>query len=323
MFGLRFDLRNPSFAGVTSTERVQAALDMAEWADTRGGVMVAVSEHHGQDDGYLPAPVVFASALAARTRTVRIMLAALPAPFYDPLRLAEDLAVLDAVAGGRLDVILAGGYVAEEFAMFGVPSSSRGERLEETVRLLRQAWTGEPFEFRGRRVRVTPTPSQPGGPRIVLGGSTAAAARRAARIADGFVPVDGSCWDAYREELGRVGKPDPGPRVETASATTFLSEDPESAWPILLPYLRHENAQYASLLDAAKLEGPYSTMTDEELRRSGPYRIITPEAHTEELRARGAMAFSYFQPMAGGIPPALAWESLHLFEERVVPRLES
>ncbi len=64
-------------------------------------------------------------------------------------------------------------------------------------------------------------------------------------------------------------------------------------------------------------------MTDEELRRSGPYRIITPEAHTEELRARGAMAFSYFQPMAGGIPPALAWESLHLFEERVVPRLES
>src|SRR5256714_5395325 len=145
LFGLRFDFRNPAFAGTTCAERYAAALDMAEWADRLGCVSIAVSEHHSSPDGYLPSPLPMLAAMAARTTNVRFMVAALIAPFYDPLRLAEDLAVLDHVSEGRVDVIVAGGYVHEEFAMYGVPMSERGRRVTETVATLKAAFAGEPL----------------------------------------------------------------------------------------------------------------------------------------------------------------------------------
>ena len=176
LFGIRFDLRNPGFAGVDLADRYAAMLDMAEWADRHGALYVNVSEHHGVDDGYLPSALVMAGAIAARTTNVVISINALIAPFHDPLRLAEDIAVVDQLSRGRLSVTLAGGYVLDEFEMFGVDPSERPARVRETVAALRLAWTGEPFEFRGRTVRVTPTPAQPGGPRILLGGSSEAGA---------------------------------------------------------------------------------------------------------------------------------------------------
>lgn len=319
MFGLRFDLRNPEFAGVTPSERIQAALDMVEWADRLGGLTVSVSEHHTSDDGYLPSPLVFAAAAAGRTRNIRIGIAALLVPFYDPIRLAEDVAVLDALSHGRVDLILGTGYVAEEFAMYGVPLSERGARLEETVETLRQAWTGEPFTFRGRPARVTPKPHQPGGPPLVIGGSSKAAARRAARIGDGFLPVSSEFWPAYREEMVRIGKPDPGDRPDMPNVTTVLARDPDAAWPELAPYFLHETNAYAAWLDAAGAVGPYHSATEDQVREGGQYRILTPEDYVAELKQAGDFAFAMFQPMVGGIPPAKAWESLELFEKEVLP----
>ncbi len=205
-YGLRFDLRNPDIAGTTMAERYAAAIDMAEWADQHGFVIIVLSEHHGSDDGYLPSPLTMAAAMAARTQHARIQISALIAPFHDPLRLAEDIAVVDLVSNGRLDVVIANGYVPGEFEMFGRNVSDRVKLTVETVRTLKQAWTGEPFEFRGRTVRVLPTPAQPGGPKITLGGSGPKAAKRAAHIADGFMPSDGSIWETYRAEMLALGQ---------------------------------------------------------------------------------------------------------------------
>ncbi len=164
-FGLRFDFRNPEIGGVSMADRYAAALDMVEWADQLGGCMtVAVSEHHGSDDGYLPSPLLMLSAMAARTTNVRFMVAALITSFYDPLRLAEDLVVLDNISRGRVDLVLGSGYVPSEFEMYGVPSSERAKRLTETMETLRAAFTGEPFEFRGRTVQVTPSARSRRGP---------------------------------------------------------------------------------------------------------------------------------------------------------------
>src|SRR2546430_7761825 len=121
LFGLRFDFRNPAFAGTTCADRYAAALDMAEWADELGCVSIAVSEHHGSADGYLPSPLTMLAAMAARTTKVRFMVAALVAPFYDPLRLAEDLAVPDHLSRRRVAPIVARGYAREGVAMFGGP----------------------------------------------------------------------------------------------------------------------------------------------------------------------------------------------------------
>src|SRR3954471_7505625 len=135
---------------------------MAEWADELGCVSIAVSEHHGSPDGYLPSPLTMLAAMAARTTNVRFMVAALVAPFYDPLRLAEDLVVLDHLSHGRVDLIVAAGYVPREFEMYGVPIKERPKRVTELVTTLKAAFTGEPFDYRGRTIQVTPAPYRAG-----------------------------------------------------------------------------------------------------------------------------------------------------------------
>ena len=199
MFGLRFDLRHPEFSPVSPSERYRACVDMCEWADQRGAFFIGLSEHHGSDDGYLPAPLPLAAAIAARTEQVMINVGALIAPFHDPLRLAEDVAVVDLISGGRLSLIIGGGYVPSEFEMFDVPMSQRARRVTDAVATMRAAWTGEPFEHHERTVTVRPRPTNEGGPMLLLGGTSEAAARRAARIADGFVPSDLGCWEHYRD----------------------------------------------------------------------------------------------------------------------------
>src|SRR5262249_60340246 len=159
-----------------------------------------VAEHHGVDDGSLPAPLTLAAAIAGRTRRININIAALLVPLHDPVRLAEELAVLDLASGSRVGFVAGLGYREEEFAMAGVDRKARGRLLEEYVQVLRQAWTGEPFEWHGRTIRVTPRPCSE--PLMLVGGSTAAAARRAARLRLGFFPAIGDAHlaDVYHDE---------------------------------------------------------------------------------------------------------------------------
>ena len=278
LFGLRFDFRNPDLAGTTHAERYAAALDMAEWADCLGSVSIAVSEHHTSPDGYLPSPLPMLAAMAARTTNVRFMVAALIAPFYDPLRLAEDMVVLDNISKGRIDVIVAGGYVREEFAMYGVPMSERGQRVTETVATLKAAFAGEPFEFRGRTVHVTPPPYRAGGPGIILGGSSEAAARRAARIADGFLPSVPEVWRFYRDEVQQLGRPDPGPSPIAENLTIALATDAQKGWEQMAPFFLHENNAYGTWQAQDEVATPYHSVDDiEQLRATGRYRVMTPE----------------------------------------------
>jgi alkanesulfonate monooxygenase SsuD/methylene tetrahydromethanopterin reductase-like flavin-dependent oxidoreductase (luciferase family) len=318
-FGLRFDFRNPAFAGTSMADRYEAAIQMAAWADSLGCLTIAVSEHHGSTDGYLPSPIPVVAAMAARTNDVRFMIAALIAPFHDPLRLAEDLAVLDHLTRGRLDLIVAGGYVPEEFEMFGVERRERAKRVTEAVTTLKAAFTGESFEFRGRTVRVTPAPYQPGGPRVTMGGSSEAAARRAARIADGFIPSEPDVWAFYRDEKMKLGDPDPGPHLGGAVGLVVLDNDPERCWQRLAPYFLHETNSYGVWQARSDAPSPYDVHEGvDSLRASGQYRVLTPDELVGEMKA-SPFPFVMFQPLCGGIPPELAWESLHLFEREVLP----
>jgi alkanesulfonate monooxygenase SsuD/methylene tetrahydromethanopterin reductase-like flavin-dependent oxidoreductase (luciferase family) len=304
---------------MTMAERYSAALEMAEWADRLGCVNIGVSEHHGSDDGYLPSPVPVVAAMAAVTERVRFNIAALIAPFHNPLRLAEDLVVLDNLTKGRVDVMVAGGYVHEEFEMFGVPMSERPRRVAELVATLRSAFTAEPFDFRGRTVRVTPAPYRPGGPALSMGGSSEAAARRAARLGVGFTPSVPQVWQFYRDELARLGQPDPGSYTGGASKVVVLSEDADRGWQEHAPYFLHENNAYGAWQARDDVATPYRTVRDSgALRETGHYRVLTPDEFVAELKAAPA-TFTVLQPLCGGTPPRLAWESLRLFEHVVLP----
>jgi len=186
VFTMRFDMRAPS-TGAPATELYRAALDMASWAESRGCLSAVVCEHHTSDDGYLPAPLLLASAMAARTTTLSIMVAVVILPLYDPVRLAEEMAVLDVMSDGRVSYVAGIGYRPAEYEMFGVDFRRRGQLADEKLEVLLRAKTGEPFEHDGRRIHVTPTPVTPGGPMIFAGGGSAPAARRAGRFGLGFL----------------------------------------------------------------------------------------------------------------------------------------
>ena len=321
---LKFDLRAPAF-GAAPADLYASALEMCAWADTAGFDSVRFLEHHGSDDGYCPSPLVMAAAAAARTRRIRIRARALILPLHDPLRIAEDAAVIDVISRGRLELVVAAGYVQSEFAMFGRSLADRPRLVEEGVQVLKQAWTGEPFDYHGRRALVALRPHRRPRPPIVLGGSSPAAARRAARIADGFEPTRRSLYDVYTAECARLGVT-PGPLLPPAPRGQFLyvSEDPERSWQELGPHLLHEMQSYGAWLAEAGNATSFRPVAGlEELRASGTYQILTPGECVGLATALGPDGQLEFHPLVGGADPALGWRCLTLFEKEVAPTLES
>ncbi|MDQ2678970.1 MAG: LLM class flavin-dependent oxidoreductase [Actinomycetota bacterium] len=319
---LRYDLRNPAIAGVSVADRYQAALDQIAWGEQHGFRTVTLSEHHGTADSYLPSPFVFGAAVAARTERIRIRVAALIAPLHDPLRIAEDAAVLDQLSRGRLELVVANGYVPSEFAMFDKELSQRVPAVVETIETLQAAWTGEPFDFRGRTVTVTPRPFREPRPGIFLGGSSAGAARRAARIADVFFPSDDTHWDTYRAAVVERGGPDFGPMPPVAPRFIHVCEDVEQGWEEVGPYVANDRNSYGAWALEAGLDTGHRPVTDDHGLRDDPeYRVLTPEQCVELLVELGPSATLPMTPMMGGVPPEIAWRSLRLLVERVVPEL--
>ena len=162
MYTMRFDLRVPGMTPAQIASQYETAIEMAEWAETQGCVSVMVCEHHTASDGYLPSPIVLASAMAARTRSVPIIVAVVLLPLYDPVRLAEEMTVLDLISKGRVSYVAAIGYRPVEYEMYGIDYHRRGKIADEKLEVLLAAKTGEPFEHDGRRIHVTPSPLTPG-----------------------------------------------------------------------------------------------------------------------------------------------------------------
>ena len=135
MFTLRFDMRAPTWAAPIE-DLYAAAIEMAAWAETRGAVVAVLSEHHGTDDRHLPSPLILATAMAARTEQLAILVAAAVLPFYEPVRLAEDIAVLDIISRGRVAYVFGVGHRQEEYDHFGLDFQARGMRAEERVATL-------------------------------------------------------------------------------------------------------------------------------------------------------------------------------------------
>jgi alkanesulfonate monooxygenase SsuD/methylene tetrahydromethanopterin reductase-like flavin-dependent oxidoreductase (luciferase family) len=138
--GVYFDLRNPPGWRQDWSRLYGFSLEAIEEAEHLGARSVWLSEHHGFEDGYLNQPLTYAAAVAARTRTVRIGTAVLIAPFWNPVQLAEEAAVIDIVSGGRLELGLGAGYRIPEFELFCVDRSRRYTLTDAAVRRVRELW---------------------------------------------------------------------------------------------------------------------------------------------------------------------------------------
>jgi alkanesulfonate monooxygenase SsuD/methylene tetrahydromethanopterin reductase-like flavin-dependent oxidoreductase (luciferase family) len=323
MFLMRFDMRAPSF-GASTAALYSAALEMAAFTESRGAIAAVLCEHHTMSDGYLPSPLVLATAMAARTTTLPIMTAALILPLYDTIRLAEDMVVLDIISGGRVSYIVAIGYRPEEYEQHGVDFRRRGKLADEQLALLLRAKAGEPFEHDGRRIHITPAPITPGGPTIMWGGGSTAAAKRAARFGLDFLAQGGGpeVEAAYIAEANALGR-EPGfcmvPSTDTAT-TMFVAEDIDAAWNELGPHFLHDATAYAALNPGNAHTASISTAsTIDELRAEDrTHRIVTVDEATDMMSAGTPLPL---QPLVGGLPPEIAWRYLRTVTDDVVPRL--
>ncbi|HEX4491337.1 MAG TPA: LLM class flavin-dependent oxidoreductase [Acidimicrobiia bacterium] len=326
MLTMRHDFRAPAFGPASSQEIYAAALEQYRWADAQGWDLAVLSEHHGIDDGWLPAPLTIAGVILGATKRIPVFVSASILPLHDPVRIAEQIAVLDNAAPGRLMTVFGAGYKHEEFAMAGMDHAARGATLEEYVDVVVRALTGEPFEWQGRTITVTPTPVTKPHPAILVGGGAPAAARRAARLKLPMMPMntDPRLTTAYQEESERVGYTGGFVMVPTGPTFVHVTHDPERTWSQIGDYLLYEAKTYASY----QTPGQHSTpMVDaanvDDLQASPQILVGTPDdivVAAAKVPPTGALTFN---PLAGGLPPELAWESLELFAAEVHPRLKA
>ena len=250
---MRFDMRAPGKDAEGIASLYQAAIDMSAWAEDKGCASIVISEHHASDDGYLPAPLTLAAAVAAVTSTVPIMIGAALLPLYDPVRLAEEMIVLDHLSRGRVMFTVALGYRPVEYEVHGVDYDTRGkiadEKLAVLLATLRKASeaTASP--------RVTPPPFTPAGPMIAWGGGTKAAARRAGRNGLAFIAQTDlpGLQEAY-EEAARANGHEPGLCLLASPGqptSVFVNDDIDAGWREVGDALLADAVSYAEWNEAA------------------------------------------------------------------------
>ena len=311
-FVTRYDLRGPGLGPAERQELHARAVEQAAYADRHGIDAVMVSEHHASDDGYLPSPLLLAAAFAAVTSRVPISVSALLVNLYEPVRLAEDIAVLDHLSGGRVSYTFGLGYRPVEYDLHGRSWTTRGRDVEERIRQVLDAWADE---------RVTPKPFSQPHPFLFYGGGSLAAARRAARLGLHFQPQHGdpALKQAYDETCRELGR-EPGIVLRGPSggpANVFCAPDPDAFWDAHGHHLLADATAYQEWHgdNASYVLDPSTTV--EEMRSAGVYLVTTADDLVD--RCRAGLALVTLHPACGGLPAEPSWESLRLVCETVLP----
>jgi alkanesulfonate monooxygenase SsuD/methylene tetrahydromethanopterin reductase-like flavin-dependent oxidoreductase (luciferase family) len=249
-FGVSYDFRNPPNSGIDNTVLYAEILEQVQWLETLGADLVWFTEHHFVDDGYLPSWVPIAGALAAVTERIRFNTDICLMPFNHPVRLAEDLAVLDNLSNGRVELGLGMGYAPHEFRGFGIPKSRRVSLMDEGIEVIMRCFTGEKFSYHGKRyqlenVIITPGYVQEGGPPLWLAAMSAAGARRAARYNTHFLPqgLRSEVFDTWTDAMVAENRK-PETYRKGIIRSILVTDDRDNDWPIIRAAERYRMELY-------------------------------------------------------------------------------
>jgi alkanesulfonate monooxygenase SsuD/methylene tetrahydromethanopterin reductase-like flavin-dependent oxidoreductase (luciferase family) len=330
--GYQLDFRNPPGSALSFRDLYRESLAQAEAAEQLGFDSIWLTEHHFTDDGYLPALMPAAAAIAARTTRIAIGTFVLLAPFYHPLKLAEDAAFVDVVSGGRLRLGIGLGYRAEEFEGFGVPRAQRLSRTLETIEILKLAWSGERFSFDGkyfkfRDVRVLPRPVTQPHPELLWGAGARKAIQRAAELDLSFACVGGRREvGIYLEALKAAGK-DPARYSIVNSRVVYVADSEEQAWRDTRDALMYQAELYGLWLSAAAGTTDQSKVLirpdPDRLRRTSVLGTASEvAAKLEQVLASTPITELIVVMQLPGLDPAKARRSLDRFGAEVLPRFK-
>ncbi|MGO9059910.1 MAG: LLM class flavin-dependent oxidoreductase [Candidatus Binataceae bacterium] len=330
-FGYQVDFRNPPGSGRSFDQLYKQMFAQIERAEELGFDSIWLTEHHLTDDGYLPSLMPMAAAIAARTHRVQIGTYVLLFPFYHPIKLAEDIAVVDVISGGRLRIGVGQAYRAEEFAAFGVNKKQRLGRTLETVEILKLAWTGERFSYKGKHfdlndVRVLPRPVSQPHPELLWGVGAPKGIQRAAEMGLSFATVGAaSAVKLYHDALKARGK-DPSKFSVVGSRTVYVADSAEAAWKDIEGPSMYWAENYGRWLSQHA-----GTDISKAPIRPDPERLkrVSVLGTPIEVRRRLAQVIEEDQltdliitTQMPGLDPAKAMQSLERFGSEVLPFLK-
>jgi alkanesulfonate monooxygenase SsuD/methylene tetrahydromethanopterin reductase-like flavin-dependent oxidoreductase (luciferase family) len=306
--GIYFDLRDPAPWRVGLGRVYGRALETAEEAERRGFASLWLTEHHLFEDGYLPQPLVFAAALAARTERVRIGTAVLLAPLRSAIEIAEQAAVVDQLSRGRLELGLGAGYRVPEYEAFGVAPADRFALLEDRALAVRELWA---------EGRVTPTPQQERVP-FWVGAHGPRGAAIAGRVGAGLLALNPRLWAPYLDAYAAAGHEQPVPDA-SGPWSVVLADDPERTWEIVRPYAEHQWEVYDAYAREGAAERQLSVLF--QARGTGsppPTRVLGVAEAVAELKALAArlpIAEVFAYERIAGMPDDVAERHVELLAE--------
>jgi alkanesulfonate monooxygenase SsuD/methylene tetrahydromethanopterin reductase-like flavin-dependent oxidoreductase (luciferase family) len=199
-------------------DQIEQSAELARFAAGLGTYHLLRVPHRWLASPPVLEPIPLLARLAPDAAPMRLMVSVMKPPLHNPVELAHQVTTLDHISNGRLDFGVGLGWPQEEFEAAGFPQRLRVPRFLESLRLMKQLWTGEEVTFEGRfwsvhGVRMGMTPVQKPYPPLWVGAHSVPASERAARVADGLVFASQTSWqdaatatDAYRAELARVGR---------------------------------------------------------------------------------------------------------------------
>ncbi len=312
---------------------VDEVIAEARLAEEAGFDSCFFGEHHQDKDGFLPSPLVLATAVAARTSKLRVGTSVILLPLHHPVRIAEDVTTLDVVSKGRVTLGVGLGYQPADFRAFDVPIHERVGRLEEGVEIIRRCWTGDTFSFGGAHyrlddVRVRPVPIQKPAPPLWIGASVMPGARRAGKLADGFVSTPSTniaetsaLADAYREAAREAGRE---PRV-ALMRDAWVAASRDEAERTYGPEVMEAYKYYwkAGLPDfrgvASEAELTLERVAKDRLILGEPEECVSEFHRWQQATGADYCLLRLRHAHSGGPPHQEIMKAIGLFGERVIP----
>ena len=315
--GLFFDLRNPEPWARPWPDVFARNLELVERAEQGGLGSVWFTEHHLFADGYLPQPLTFLAAVAARTRTITIGTAVLLAALRPAPLVAEEAAVVDQISGGRLQLGIGAGYSPREYELYDKDLSKRYGLTDAAVAEIRHLLDDGV---------VTPPPAQRPFP-IWLGYQGPQGARRAGRLGVGLLSLDRRLLEPYREGLVEGGH-DPASARTGGMLDIVVADDPEATLHRILPHFLHQANTYAECAVAGTGVEPRVLTAEKVMGRSTApgqipgLRVLTPDDAVTAIREAtdGApVEHVYLWASVAGMPGDVVDRHVELLCSQVAP----